>query len=339
MQKGSILAVLIGILLSPACLLAQDEVTIPLEKFYAEREGYPLRKILKNFRFSLNTGVGTTYFKHTLDGFGIYQSPTVGPYIFPGNSVPTNGYSQWISTAAGDTILNAESGFLVSSDTANLGFKSKSLTIPLTASVHYEYKNFRIGGGYSKDFIFLRPFTPVSYGETLRKAEAHVGLVSTSKWFLMGGYSFAKVGNFMFTGDFRGGTNKFGKNFNRSLIKPSLFFGLGVTVEEQLSEYFRLFIRPSFEFKRYSMALPGADPPITHKSNALLWNIGATFSIPDLPKCKIKECRIQMNHAHGNKEYRSRAHPFYKKQNPGYGENHPKLIRHQWLNRKKINPY
>jgi hypothetical protein len=338
-QKGSRLTVLIGILFLPLYAVAQDEPTIPLEKFYVEREDYRLRKFLKNLKFSINTGVGTTYFKHKLDGFGIYQSPSIGPYIFSGNTVPTNGYSQWIDTGVRDTILNAESGFLVSSDTAELGFKSKSFTVPLTASIHYEYKNFRIGGGYSKDFIFLRPFTPISYEGTLRKPGPNAGIVSTSKWFVMGGYSFAQLDAFVFTVDFRAGTNKFGKNFNRSLIKPSPFFSFGVTIEEQLSEYLRLFIRPSFEFKSYTMSLPGADQAIKHKSNALLWNVGITFSIPELPKCKIKECRIQMNHAHGNKEYRSRAHPFYQKQNPRYGENDPKLIKFQWRNRKKINPY
>jgi hypothetical protein len=32
-------------------------------------------------------------------------------------------------------------------------------------------------------------------------------------------------------------------------------------------------------------------------------------------------------------------HPFWKKQNPHYGENYPKLIKEKRKNRKKLNPY
>jgi hypothetical protein len=46
-----------------------------------------------------------------------------------------------------------------------------------------------------------------------------------------------------------------------------------------------------------------------------------------------------MNHAHGNREYRSRVHPFYKKQNPNYGENYPRLIKYKGKNKRKLNPY
>ena len=46
-----------------------------------------------------------------------------------------------------------------------------------------------------------------------------------------------------------------------------------------------------------------------------------------------------MNHAHGNREYRSQVHPIYKKQNPHYGENHPNLIKYKGKNKYKLNPY
>ena len=155
----------------------------------------------------------------------------------------------------------------------------------------------------------------------------------------MAGYSFARVDKFLFTGDLQFGTNKFGKNFDRSVVKSSGFLNLGVTVERELSEYLKVFIRPNFEIKSYTLTLAESNLSIKHKANALLWSIGFTYSIPELPKCKIKECRIQMNHAHGAKEVRSRAHPIYKKQNPGYGENDPTLIKYKWRNQKKINPY
>jgi hypothetical protein len=340
-QKETILFLLIGVLALPALLNAQDAPTIPLEKFYTDRKSNNVRKIFRNFRFTASTGFGKTYFRHKLDGFGIYQSPTSGPYIFKGNVAPTSGHSQWIDTNVPVTPINYNSltDFAVTSDTAKIGFKSKSFTIPIKLSIHYEFKNFRVGGGFAKDFIFLKSFSPISYTNQIRQVDALAGSVSTTKFFGLVGYSFARFDKFLFTGDLQIGSNKFGKNFNRAIVKPSLFFNMGVTAERELSEYFKIFVRPNFEFKSYTLSLAESNLAIKHHANALVWNIGFIYSIPELPKCKIKECRIQINHAHGDREYRSRAHPIWKKQNPGYGENDPKLIKYRWRNRKKINPY
>ena len=333
---------LISILIAPVILLAQDDKpAIPLERFYTDRDKNGIRKVFKNFRFSAGTGFGTTYFKHKLDGFGIYQSPTSGPYIFKGNAIPTSGHSQWIdtNTPVPTITYNNATDFLVTSDTAKLGFKSHSFTMPLKLMLHYEFKNIRIGLGWSKDFIFIKKFEPLSYSSKIRNTDADVGTVSTNKWFGYLGYSFYRIDKFLFVGDLQVGTNKFGKNFDRSFVKSSIHFNFGVTVERELSEYLKVFIRPNFEIKSYTLSLPESNLAIKHHANALMWSFGFTYSLPELPKCKIKDCRIQINHAHGAKEWRSRAHPIWKKQNPGYGENNPKLIKYQWRNRKKINPY
>jgi hypothetical protein len=343
-QKEAILLFLIGVLLMPVSLVAQeaDKPAIPLEKFYVDRKGHPFRKLLKNFRFGFSTGFGSTYFKHTLpDSSGLYQSPTVGgPFLFKDYAVPTNGYSQWISDVR-DTVINYNAGtdYLVTTDTAELGFKSKSFTIPIKLTVHYEFKNFRVGVGFAKDFIFMKPFTPTHYAKDLRQVKAGSNTVSTTKYFIMAGYSFARLDKYLFTGDLQFGTNKFSKGINSAVINPSVHFNFGVTAEREISEYLKVFIRPNFEFKSYDLSIAQSNLAIKHKANAMIWNVGITYAIPELPKCKIKDCRIQINHAHGNLEVRSRAHPIWKKQNPGYGENDPKLIKYKWRNRKKINAY
>jgi len=340
-RKETVLFLLIGILALPFTSRAQDDKpSIPLEKFYVERKHHPLRWLFKNLRFSASSGFGTTYFKHTLDGFGIYQSPTEGPYIFAGSGVPTSGHSQWIDTNTPTPITVAGGDFLITSETAKIGFKSKSFTIPIKLTVHYEFKNFRVGAGFDNDFIFMKPFSPISYTSQIGKAEANSSSVSATKFFGLAGYSFYRIQQYVFTGDVQFGTNKFGKNFDRSVIKPSGFFNLGITVERELSEYFKVFARPSFEFKSYTLSLAESNLTIKHKANSfMLFNVGFTYTVPDLPRCKLKECRIQINHAHGNKEYRSRVHPIYKKQNPGYGENNPTLIKYKWRNRNKTHPY
>jgi hypothetical protein len=157
------------------------------------------------------------------------------------------------------------------------------------------------------------------------------------KYYGMVGYSFYRFQNYLFTGNLQIGGYKPGKNFATDLIKKGTNVNLGVTIERELSEYWRLFAKPSLDLKNYTLILP--EKSIKHNINAVYLQIGVTYSIPDLPKCFHKECKIQMNHAHGNKEYRSRVHPFYKKQNPNYGENYPTLIKYKGKNRRKLNPY
>jgi hypothetical protein len=47
-----------------------------------------------------------------------------------------------------------------------------------------------------------------------------------------------------------------GKDFDKSKITKGMFFNLGATVEREMSEYFRLFVRPSYEFKGYDLNIP-----------------------------------------------------------------------------------
>ena len=158
------------------------------------------------------------------------------------------------------------------------------------------------------------------------------------KYFGSFGVSFFRLDNYLFIADVNIGGFKPGANFNAGQIKKGVYVNIGVTAERELSEYLRLFVRPSFDFKSYTLNLPEGGGSIKHSINALYVNVGFTYTLPELPKCFHKECGVQINHAHGNKEYRSRVHPIYKKQNPGYGENNP-MIRYKGRNKKKMNPY
>ena len=100
-----------------------------------------------------------------------------------------------------------------------------------------------------------------------------------------------------------------------------------------------MFIRPSYEIKSYKLSALGGSPDFTHKMNAFYINLGATYRLPELRKCFHKQCNAQINHAHGNREYRSRMHPIYKKQNPHHGENYPELLKYKGKNKRKLNPY
>ena len=335
--------ILVGFLLVSEETWAQDEnaTTFPLENFYAKIKHRP-RSLLRNFRFGLSTGYGNTFVSNSLNGYGIYQAQSAGarPQIFLPPGPPVTRYTNWINDTAEDTKAIEPGNFTVLSDTAKLGFKGNAFNIPIKATIHYEFLGkYRIGGGYSYEYMNIGNLHSISYSNNIRDLQPFGNAGWMSKYFGMAGMSFYRLNDYLFTGDLQIGGFNPGSNFNSSIVKAGTFINIGVTVERELSEYLRLFARPSFEMKSVQLNLPAGGPPVTNNLNAFYLNIGLSYSIPELPKCFIGDCKIQMNHAHGDREYRSRVHPFFKKQNPQYGENHPRLFKYKGKNKRKLNPY
>lgn len=330
------------VLLSPAISLAQDEKdqpTFPLETIYAERKPWGMRKLLKNFKFSASTGYGHTFFSHKLSGYGVVQPNGFQPRIYPLAS-PANRYMNWVNAAVPDTLSTAFDGFKVQSDTAKLGFKGGAWNIPIQATVHYEFLGrYRLGGGYSYEYMRIGPLSPITFKDKITDFQPTPRGGFMQKYFGLLGISFYRLDNFLFTGDVQIGGYKPGRNFAKSEIKKGVYVNFGVTVEHEFSEYIKAFIRPSFDIKNYTLNVPYATAGLPHYINAFYVNVGLSYSVPELPRCFQADCRAQMNHTHGNREYRSRMHRIWKKQNPMYGENNPKLLKYKGRNKRKMNPY
>jgi hypothetical protein len=321
-------------------LLAQDEKkdVIPLERFYTDRTGgSALRRILKNVSFGFSTGYGNTYFSHRLDDFGVYQVAGGSPQIF--SATTATRYSNWVNDVITDKTAVSGSAFVANPGTANLGFKGNALTIPLNLFAFYQFKEqYRFGLGYSYELMNIGSMKPTALADQISEFQPSASSGFVGKFYGMLGYSFYRWNEYLFTGDVQIGSFS-STNFNSSFVSTNMYFNLAVTAERELSEYLNVFVRPSFDFKSYAINVPESNKSINHSMNTLYVSVGVTYRIPQLPKCFLKDCHAQIDHAHGNKEYRSRRHPFYKKQNPGYGENDKTLIKYRGKNKKKLNPY
>jgi len=317
----------------------ESDASIPLDKFYIKRQGPGgLRLILSKIHFGLSTGVGITTFKHDLDGFGILQNKDSVPKIFTAKNI-SSGYSNWFNTVRPSANTTQAGAFAVSSDTAKIGFKSKSFGIPLKLTAHVEFNRYRIGGGYSIEYTHVGNFKPISYGDKIGSFSPQASSFLMKKYFAMLGAMVYRYDAYDLVIDANIGGYKLGSQFNDGIISKGVYVNIGATIEREMSEYFRLFVRPSYEIKSYSISLPEGEKSITHQMNAFYLNFGATYRIPELRRCFLKDCHAQLNHAHGNREYRSRRHPIYKKQNPHYGENYPVIIKYKGKNKRKIEPY
>jgi hypothetical protein len=317
----------------------EQEASVPLEYFYIKREGIGfIRRVLSKVTFGISTGYGNTTFKHEIEGFGIIQNPDSLPKLFQPADV-TIGYSNWVNRSSPSVNTVQPGTFLVNADTTSIGFKSKAFNIPIKATLHVDFSRIRVGGGFSIEHVNMAPYKPTNYIESIRNYSPGFSTFYLKKYFGMIGGTVYRYNQYLLVVDANVGGYSLGKNFEKSQIKKGVFINLGVAVEREMSEYFRVFVRPSYEIKSYKLSFPETTQSITHKFNAFYVNAGVTYRIPELRRCFLKSCKAQMNHAHGNKEYRSRVHPIYKKQNPHYGENHPSLIKYKGKNKRKLNPY
>ena len=335
----TVLATVIGLPEARSQYKNESEASIPLENFYIQRKANGIfRNLLSKLNWGLSTGYGGTAFKHKLDGYDIIQQPDSMPQIYPTGSAGTR-YTNWTNDVGTTSGATQAGSFIVSSDTAELGFKSKMISIPLKATVHVEFNRYRVGGGYSFDYTRVGEFKPTSYTGDIKSYELDKKGFFMKHYFGMIGASVYRYYEYNLVVDANIGGYKLGKQWNKSLLQKGIYFNLGATVERDFSEYFRVFVRPSYEFKNYKLLIPESGQAIKHTLNAFYVNVGVTYRLPELRRCFIKNCQAQMNHVHGNREYRSRAHPFYKKQNPHYGENYPTLIKYKGKNKNKLNPY
>lgn len=316
----------------------EKDATIPLEYFYIERkQGGPLRTLLSKLHVGLSVGAGSSTMRHNLDGFVLSQEADSLPKIYAANNSGVY-YGNWISAFS---VVSGAGGPAreINADTATVGFRGKQLNLPLKATVHVEINQFRIGGGYSFEYTRPSTFKPTAFADQIDEFDAPFAPFFMKKYFGMIGGTFYRYYEYTIGADLNVGGYKLGRSFDAAAIQRGLYYNIGLVAERDLSEYFKVFIRPSFELKNYTISVPESGLSIRHSFNAWYVNVGVTYRLPELRRCPLKGCHAQINHAHGNREYRSRMHPFWKKQNPHYGENYPELIKYKGRNKRKLHPY
>ena len=303
------------------------------------------RKLLSNFTVSGSIGYGLSFHSHEISGVSLIQNKGQQPLLFdPSFLTPTNisvTYKNWIYNPAvvADVPVDTSS-FLLGTDSIPVKFKALGHNIPINISIHYTFDRYRIGGGFSFEPYFIGSYKPNVFKSDIESFSTDFALSNYIRWYFLFGGEVFRTKHYMMVIDTKIGTYKLPKKqFNQDLITKGLFFNLGIRFERSLSEYVKVYVRPSIEYKSYQLAFPESSFSITNKIPDFYTNFGISWRLPNRKKCPISNCRTQIDHHHGGKVYRSRVHPFWKWQDPDYGENYPQLQRYKRKNRKRINPY
>ncbi len=322
---------------------------------------------MNHFSWTLTSGYAATDYSHDLNGFYFYQDQD-NQYILsrqqPLGSIFL-GNQNWLSNATQGSAAIIENvfdvpydylespvnnprlqnqQFLADGDTLGLSFSGIAPTIPVLLSVHYDIKKFRVGLGFQYERHLMRPLEPSVLSGTIREYQPSFDVTNYTKWFGVLGYRFYEYWNYSFVGELQLGRAKPGNEINTSAIGigQRFYANLGISIENNLSEYVRIVFRPSYDFKSYVINLPDASS-IRHRNSGFMFQIGISINIPEIPRTPMTSDHVQLKHVITDPEtgrlMEVRGQRIWKKQNPKVGENHRRLWRYKLKNRRKIDPY
>lgn len=329
----------------------------------------PARVFLNRFSFTLTTGYSRTYYKNDLEGVYFYQDRNA-QYILPNNetlNLPQfRGFTDWLNnptlgdevsvrdpfdvpfTGLSNPVLNPELAngiYFVDTDTAAIRFRGVSGGIPITLQLHYNFmEKFRVGLGYTWEKHYVSELYPTSNQSVIRVYQPNVRATRYSRLFLTGGYKFYEYYNHLFVAEIQVGRITAGPNeFNQGLISRSIYLNAGVSIEKELSEYFRVIVKPSLDIKNYKVTLPNSSTELRTGYPTLHLQVGLSINIPEIPRTPYRNDHIQLKHVITDQRTGQlrevRGQPFYRWQNPKVGQNHRKLWRYKNRNKKKLDPY
>lgn len=305
----------------------------------------PIRKNLNRFNFSLEKGLGYFAYQNPMTDVSVIRDATSSQlYIVPlgeeqGLTTPINAYSNWFNdlTPIGIERIDDDS-HIVRTDTSDFVYKNNGRINPLTfrfslslkkldkghfqrtgEKIYQDDDMIRIGGGIGFGALnFSNPAATQSVSNEIRAFTLPTTKLSTTKLFASLSYNFYTLGDYSIHADVLGGVWKVkASQVNKEVVNYDPFFNIGMMFQTKFSKYFKGYIRPSFEMRSYTVSNDLVN--IQHKFSVFSIDIGLLFKYPIYPRNKYKADQVQMEHVFNNKIYRGR--PFYRKQNPRFGQN------------------
>ena len=336
--------VLIGVLSLCSCV-AFGQAFNPYQHAYQGwngekiRKASPIRAFLNKFSANAYLGYGTTFYSHVVNS-DVLETPEkltmLGEYTLAGSNVNYTGIVDWLNAPSivdgSETVGPGTENRILYTDSSEIRYAGSGFNIPVSLSLHLDIDRFRIGGGIMYEMHHIKQLNAMGQG-------THPYVPNFNSTFMFRYYftAGAKVYHIMgwdYNIDFQIGKVKYGKQYDKNLLQNGIYFNIGLPFEYELSEYFWLVVRPSFDVKNYSMTVSGSNNESTsfqHNQPAFYLNFGVRMKLPEIKRCPVKSCRTQLKHVHGSREFRGQ--PFHKEQNPKIGELYPEL--EQYKRKKK----
>lgn len=293
------------------------------------KKASPIRAFLNKFSMNVSMGYGRTFYSHILSDDVLETEAKLimlGDYNTFGDSINYTGVVDWLNAptvVTGERSVSLESGNnILYLDSAEIRYAGSGYNIPLNISLHLDIERFRIGGGVVYEIHKVNQLDPK--GQGTYPYVPNFNKTTMLRYYITFGAKVYHLKGWDYNVNMEIGNVKYGKEYDQQALENGLYFNLGVPMEYEFSEYFWIFVRPSFDFKNYTMTLTPDDgisassAAFQHNQPAIYLNFGVRMKLPEVKRCPVTACKTQLKHVHGGQEFRGQ--PFYKKQNPKIGE-------------------
>ena len=270
------------------------------------------RRLLNRIHISASIGYGATQYSHQAlhldtdeaaivfkegDKFYLYSGDPGVVYLirwFDGAYIRMNSYTDW-------KLADIEKG------KNQVKFEGKGSTLPISFSGHVDlWEKMRLGLGGAFFINTLAKLEPeeayASLGSYVPSQKEHYHL----RPFVILGYKFIENStlsvlldtNFGFDFMYSSADGRFTECFNEGAQN------LGLTLEGNISEYFRLLGRLSYEKSHLTNFLNNKKIAVVLEQARVLFQLGFSLNYPEIPRCPLAGCKIERKHKHGGEVYR-----------------------------------
>ncbi|WP_235893414.1 hypothetical protein [Litoribacter populi] len=94
------------------------------------------------------------------------------------------------------------------------------------------------------------------------------------------------------------------ESFDPNLVSVDPFYGVGVRIERDLSDYVKVYAKPNFEVRRMELQHPTLEESQIFSQQLFTLNAGISLRLPGTKRCKVSGCGVKMKHIHDGVEYR-----------------------------------
>lgn len=303
----------------------------------------PVRKVLNMFNVSVEKGWGYFSYQNQLTGVSVVRNPRGDLlYILPSGETtgqgPFNAYNNWFSGLDGVNITRIDDDAeIVNTDTTSFVYENNGRINPFTLRLSFSIRKvdkahlkrtgeriysddelLRIGGGISfGNLKFRNNRNTQEISTRLRSFQLPITEINTTKMFGSVTYNAYRYGDLSLLLDLSGGVWKTKANqVDQTFVNYDPFFNVGLIFEQKVSKYFKVYIRPSFEVRQFSLTNDAISVP--HQFSIFTIDIGALIKYPTYPRNRFKAHRVKMEHVFNGKIYRGRS--IFQRQNPRTGQ-------------------
>ncbi|MFN7094773.1 MAG: hypothetical protein ACK4M7_05350 [Burkholderiales bacterium] len=271
-------------------------------------QGPAWRNFINPFHVNFSLGGGVNFYENILAGMYIYEQD--GKYYLTTTGADSSVY---LIRAVSQSYVRLKSyedlTSLINPQQGNtkIIFKGAGSMLCVNLGIHRDLvKKLRIELGGSLMFNQIKNFKPNQEHAYLGEYQDPLGKHYKIRPFAKLGFklfensAYTLLFNAQASYDFTYATLSDTVATHRSLFPAA---GLGFTLEKHISEYFSAFAHIMYDTGNF------VEQFVNKRGGALRYQgiylqVGYSLNYPEIPRCPIKTCSVEVKHKHGNKPYR-----------------------------------